>query len=72
MICIDVSGVPSLANSFARDDLRRRPVFFWRQIKSLPERFIDLMRIRVVDTRYITILSMIKSCVKTDEIESCI
>lgn len=40
MICIDVSGVPSLANSFARDDLRRRPVFFWRQIKSLPERFI--------------------------------
>ena len=40
MICIDLSGVPSLANSFARDDLRRRPVFFWRQIKSLPESFI--------------------------------
>lgn len=40
MICINLSGLPSLANSFARDDLRRRPVFFWRQIKSLPERFI--------------------------------
>ena len=39
MICIDLSGVPSLANSFAWDDLRRRPVFFWRQTKSLPERF---------------------------------
>ena len=34
------SGVPSLANSFARDGLRRWPVLFWRQIKSLPERLI--------------------------------